>query len=121
MGADHLVGTAAHHHGEADVLIAQPDIAHIASADIDEAPHHITLTPLQSQSPAQIQTVTEKIYQYYLKNAKIDAQHLYQQNSLHFPAIVTQKIQTQHAMNYQFQTHHQKHSQTQGTEYYQRT
>ena len=108
MGADHLVGTAAHHHREADVLIAQPDIAHIASADIDEAPHHITMTPLQLQSPAQHHTVTQKTYQYNSKNAKTDVQHLYQQYSLHFPATATQKIHTQHAMNYQFQTHHQK-------------
>ena len=52
MEADHPVGTAAHHCREADILTAQPDIAHIASADIDEAPHHITSTPSQLQSPS---------------------------------------------------------------------
>ena len=70
MGADHLVGTAAHHHREADVLIAQPDIAHIASTDIDKSPHHITSTLLQLQNPAQHQTVTQKIYRYNLKMQK---------------------------------------------------
>ena len=50
--ADHLAEMSAHHQGEADILTAQPDIAHTASIDIDEAPLHITLTLLQSQNPA---------------------------------------------------------------------
>ena len=58
MGADHLAGTAAHQLQETDILIAQQDITHTASADIGKAPHHITLTPLPSQDPIQHQTLT---------------------------------------------------------------
>ena len=119
--ADYPVEIAAHHQEETDIQTVQADTAHTASVDKDKAPHHITSTLLQLQSPVQPQTVTQKINQYNLKSAKTDVQHLYQENSSHSPHTATQKTQIQHVMNYQYQTHHQKQSQTPVTDYYQRT
>ena len=58
MAAAHLAGTAAHQPQEADVLLTQLDTTPTASADIDEAPHYITLTLSPSQDPVQHQTLT---------------------------------------------------------------
>ena len=58
MAADHLAGTAAHQLQEADIILAQLDTTHTASADIDEAPHHITLTLSPLQDPMQHQKLT---------------------------------------------------------------
>ena len=60
MEADHLAGTAAPQLQEADIPTAQLDTKHIANADIGEAPHHITSTPLPSQDPMhQQRTLTQ--------------------------------------------------------------
>ena len=119
--ADHPAEIAAHHHREADVLTVQADTAYAASIGINKGPHHITSTLLQLQSPVQHLTVTQKKYLYNLTNAQTELQHPYQPSSSQFTHTVTQKTQIQHVMNYQYQTHHQKQSQTLVTDYYQMT
>ena len=59
MAADHPAGTAAHQLQDPDILLAQLDTTHTASADIEEAPRHTTLTLLPSQDPMQHQTLIQ--------------------------------------------------------------
>ena len=82
-------------------------------------PYHIISITVTGPNAASNSDTEDKLVQ--LKKCKNRCPTPLPAKLFTFPTFSNTEDQIQHAMNYQYQTHHQKWSQTPGTDYYQRT